>query len=319
MTTFFIVEFSGCIEKESSNCVEIMGKNLGFKLIGDAVYAASDGDTILVKSGVYHEKIRVNKSITLLGEDQDTTIVDGGGEGVVIYVTADYVNITGFTVTNSGNLTSQAGIRVDSDHNTIVGNNVVGNNGNGIYLYGAHCNNISNNNISGNRMRGVFVYSSSDNTVSHNRVTENEQGIYGSYATNNTFSFNTISYNKLHGVYLTTLSDGNVLNDNVFTYNNYGAWVRGSKYNIVFSNFFANNEKGLYFCCGGKNNIIYGNIFMNNVEWNARGYPVNQWDNGSVGNYWDDYNGTDMDDDGVGDTPYVIQNSNQDRFPLMKP
>jgi hypothetical protein len=45
----------------------------------------------------------------------------------------------------------------------------------------------------------------------------------------------------------------------------------------------------------------------------------NTWDNGSVGNYWTDYKGVDANGDGVGDTPYVINPDNQDRYPLMNP
>ena len=44
----------------------------------------------------------------------------------------------------------------------------------------------------------------------------------------------------------------------------------------------------------------------------------NTWDNGCEGNYWDDYNGTDSDEDGIGDTEYTIDEDNIDRFPLMK-
>jgi pectin methylesterase-like acyl-CoA thioesterase len=46
--------------------------------IQDAIDNASDGDTVFVYSGKYEERdIIVNKSISLIGENKETTIVDG--------------------------------------------------------------------------------------------------------------------------------------------------------------------------------------------------------------------------------------------------
>ena len=86
------------------------------------------------------------------------------------------------------------------------------------------------------------------------------------------------------------------------------------------------NENGIYFS-SSYNNSVYANSFINNTKqvydiiWVQPWYPwllsVNIWDNGTTGNYWSNYNGTDNDGDGIGDTPYVIDHNNQDNYPLV--
>ena len=67
--------------------------------------------------------------------------------------------------------------------------------------------------------------------------------------------------------------------------------------------------------------MIYYNIFKQNSDYNARDDTINQWDNESVGNYWDDYIEKHPDArqiDGIWDTPYNIKGGgNTDRFPLV--
>jgi hypothetical protein len=67
------------------------------------------------------------------------------------------------------------------------------------------------------------------------------------------------------------------------------------------------------------NNTIYQNNFIDNPG-NAYDTTGNMWDNGTVGNYWSDYTGSDSNGDGIGDTPYMIPgNISMDQFPLMEP
>jgi hypothetical protein len=68
-----------------------------------------------------------------------------------------------------------------------------------------------------------------------------------------------------------------------------------------------NNEYGV-FGYNSENNLIYNNIFIGNIFGNAvdDSSNINYWDNGTIGNYWADYEGFDNDGDGIGDTPYSI-------------
>ena len=72
---------------------------------------------------------------------------------------------------------------------------------------------------------------------------------------------------------------------------------------------------GIHIRTGG--NIIYhNNLIDNSVQ--AVDAASNEWDFEGEGNYWSDYTGEDLDGDGIGDTPYVIDEDSQDRCPLMK-
>jgi hypothetical protein len=73
---------------------------------------------------------------------------------------------------------------------------------------------------------------------------------------------------------------------------------------------------------------MFENNFVDNDRQVMGWDSMNIWDNGTIGNYWSDYNGTDENNDGIGDSPYsFIINShftvdniiNHDNFPLMKP
>jgi parallel beta-helix repeat protein len=93
-----------------------------------------------------------------------------------------------------------------------------------------------------------------------------------------------------------------------------------SQQNTITRNNITNSAlEGIIFE-DASNNIIYYNNFVNNaIQATAYEDKVNSWDNGSVGNFWSDYNGTDGNTDGIGDTPYLINATNQDRFPLVNP
>ena len=101
--------------------------------IQDAINDANDGDTIFVYSGVYYENIIINKRINLVGEDKETTIIDGGLSEDVVNITADWVNIEKLFLKNSG-WQSKAGVKVFANNCTVADCNIQ-NNQYGIYIF----------------------------------------------------------------------------------------------------------------------------------------------------------------------------------------
>jgi len=98
-----------------------------YSSIQSAIDAAISGDIVFVYnySSPYYENIIIDKSINLIGEDRDATIIDGGGIGDVVYVSADWVNITGFTIQNSGSSSLDGGIKSESNFNCFSYNNIL--------------------------------------------------------------------------------------------------------------------------------------------------------------------------------------------------
>ena len=99
-----------------------------YTTIQSAIDNASDGDTVYVYTGIYIENIRVQKALSLIGEDKNTTIIDGNQEDCTINLVSEHVVIKNFTIIGGGFDTDdfvnffRAGIRVTGSNNTICNN-----------------------------------------------------------------------------------------------------------------------------------------------------------------------------------------------------
>jgi nitrous oxidase accessory protein len=173
-----------------------------YTTIQGAINAANAGDTIFVYSGTYRENIAISKSLSLVAEDRDATIVDGRDDTSVFYVNADSVTITGFTITNSSHhwFVTHAGIVLYDSRDCIISNNTFFFNLIGIYLDQSDNNLVMNNDISGN-VAGISLERSHWNTIAHNQVSNEHGGIGLIYSTNNTITNNVLidSYVEIVG------------------------------------------------------------------------------------------------------------------------
>jgi parallel beta-helix repeat protein len=149
---------------------------------------------------------------------------------------------------------------------------------------------------------GVKLYNTTYGMLTNNSFFDNYNGILGLDMDNSSISNNTI-YNNDNGIFLGYDCNDNTLVKNIIRNNNkIGAFTGNLSMHLPNSG-----------------NIFYTNIFFENILNAMDNATNNQWDNGSLGNDWDDYTGKDQNDDGIGDTPYLIPGTaeNQDNFPIF--
>ena len=133
------------------------------------------------------------------------------------------------------------------------------------------------------------------------------------------------------GIYIRTTY--NTIIENSFSNNIVGVLLSGSANNVT-KNYIADNRQGLFFgfeqidhnagnipsdITISQNSFIENEVQLTGCVCKVYNFSEarHSWDNGKVGNYWSNYNGTDPDHDGIGDTPYIIDVLNQDQYPLM--
>ena len=332
MPTLIVSNISWTKETETQNFAHNIlyvggaGSN-NYTHIQDAIDNASNGDTIFVydDSSPYYENIIMDKSISLIGEDKNTTIIDGNRNGDVVKIAADGVILSGFTIQNSGENEFDFGIEIQSDCNKIleniiknngglqywlcggiflmnsshneIGNNIIcSNDREAIYMSKANYNIIHNNTICKNDYFAIIVNASSHNIIRDNEMTKNYVCMsFWPFSHDNRIISNAIYDHDYYSLSFYTLSDNNIVRYNNFSRNiEWSIRIAGANNNLVEYNNIAGSVGGgwgygygiaLEYCF--QNTIRYNNI-MNN-KYNAM--ILNSFNNHLTRNYWDDYKG----------------------------
>jgi len=270
LSLFFAFSFVRCVS--SSDGTNVIIHVHDYSSIQQAIDNASAGATVLVEPGIYHERINIGKSISLVGEDRETTIIDGGDSQNVISITSNSVTIESLTITKSIIRPYDNGINVD-------------------------------------RSRGIFVH----NTT----ITGTYNGISGVYCASSVFSRNIIA-NQTNGVMLVG-SSNNLLSNNVIVGNSEGIGLFVSSSNVFSGNTLSDNEEDISIFPPSNRNYFYHNNIGDAVSVSEGTAGI--WSRGGEGNYWVSYNftGQDVNGDGIGQGPFVIDESTgaQDNYPLM--
>ena len=347
-----------------------------YSTIASAIGNATDGDTILIRSGTYLEhSLSINKTLSLIGENVKNTIIRdidkpqpyftsplmAGPTAITVETQADDVVITGLTIeTNNvgadhtfvgfsiasygirtqifnnylpeginfpqfgsglsgsyelvtgnsiGQIADNFAIISNAPYSYIVNNSIIG----GVKLVDPSGKGYLNNVIYANNISttiddydwsawGINIYMSRGNLIAKNNITNCYAGIVSDLS-----SYNTIIGNSITNSYigLATIQGGG---ENNFSGNS-----------VVHGSFSA--------AVAGYSNYFYENNFIDNLnelaDPNSLRGPNNDrviyWYKGNHGNYWSHYNGSDANNDGIGDTHYTIDANNSDPFPLMAP
>ncbi len=278
-----------------------------YSSIQEAINDAQNGDTILVNPGIYQENVKVNKEVSIISntaseEDNNRAHVLGEVPGNIFYVNSNNVIITGFYISGSSSSENsyKAGIYLEGVENCSLIDNALLLNDVGIALNDSQCNYI-NNNLVGIGYTGIILVNSGENELSDNWLGVNDEGILLKNSVNNNIKNNNVIANGI-GIYL-GISERNKLTSNLISRNDYGIIGAKAENNTIINNSLRLNEIGIYLN-ESSSNIFYQNEFENILD--VRDEGTNVWNSSSAGNLWGDYTGKDANGDGIGDTPFVV-------------
>ena len=339
--------FNGITLPSSSNNM-IIGNSISSNTGSGVVLGSSSGNSLysngLINDGIYIEgnslthyshNIPSNNTVNtkpLYYYKHQTSFVVPTDAGAVILVNCSNVLIEDIDITDV-----DPAVQIYYSNNVTLRNSVI-RRGSVIYLRSSSNNVISSCNLSNNGisidhwsnynmisdnilLRSSIIVSSNYNNISGNKISNTLDGIIlFSRTTGNTISANKIHNMSRRGIRLEGSRNGIIYGNTITNTGKAIYLVEGfceTANNTITENNITNNQYGIYLKFSNNNTFYHNNVYHNiNQLWNYE--STNVWDNGNgEGNYWSDYNGSDTNDDGVGDTNRPHQGV--DYYPLLEP
>jgi len=275
----------------NGNTLYVGGSGEGnYSKIQDAIDNASEGDTVFVydDSSPYYEHLIVNKSISLIGEDKETTVIDGNKTGDVVYIWyyANWVNISGFTIQNSGDNNSDSGINNRGCY-SLIKDNIISQNQNGYRQYGGYKNIIRDNKFIDNIYRGIWVVFDEVSDFERNYINGSVYGIALYDCKQSSIINNIILSCSEAGIFYTWSShfnEGYEISGNEINSNKYGILAYGGSALLISSNLISNNyEFGIFLGGSLFTKVIKNNFIDNKRSASFKNSKFIRWS----GNYWD--------------------------------
>jgi nitrous oxidase accessory protein len=204
-----------------------------------------------------------------------------------------------------------SGIHVWNSSNNLFVNNTITDARDGMYLQNAYYTLVRGNRIYGLRY-GLHYMFSDDNTFEDNLSYNNVAGAAIMYSKRVQFRRNVFLHNRGFSSFGILFQDVELCTaeDNMISDNAVGVFMEGLRNSNLRHNLISANDVAIQLFQSASDNTFEQNSFVENLSpiEVIGGHTSNHWQGQAGGNYWSDYDGYDLDDDGFGDVPYRIYN-----------